>query len=357
VIQGGSALGTAGLIDLGATTLPSQVTVHIIGAHAGDGLMALGVGDLTGDSVNDLVLGAPGDTTNGTGAGAIYIVQGGSLSGDIDLASPPNGVVVYRILGAAAGDGLGIRAAIGDLNGDGFADILAGCPNSAPGGRTRSGAAFAKFGHITTNLDFSQAVGSATGPSAKWLGKTNFDGLGISTAIGNVTGTSKSEAVLGAYQYEKSGTQVGAITIWSNVTSGTTYDLSGSAVPTSAILGADANDDCGTSLELGEINKDGLLDIAFGCSLADGPTNARATAGEVDVVLGQPTLSATYDLSILKSQFVIYGPSAGGATARHVPSLSVGDLDGDGFADVCTGTYLGGGTSKPGRVDCVSSPY
>src|SRR5581483_9927767 len=161
--------------------------------NANDQITALAIADFTHDGTNDLLLGAPGDSTNGSGAGAMYIVSGGSaLTGEIDLAAPPGGLVIYRVLGEAAGDFFGAagRAVGGDLNGDGFVDLLAGSVGSSPGGRTRAGSAWAKFGPFATNVDFSQAVGSAVGPSVVWRGRNSFDDLGSAVGIGNVTGTS-----------------------------------------------------------------------------------------------------------------------------------------------------------------------
>ena len=136
---------------------------------------------------------------------------GASLSGDVDLAgSPPAGVTVTTITGAAA-TALGSAVAVGDLNGDGSPDLLAGTALAAPGGKLRAGAAYARFGPITSNLDFGQAVGSGSGPSAVWLGQNRTDGLGIAVAIGNVTGTTQGEAVIGGLQIQRTGGVQGGV--------------------------------------------------------------------------------------------------------------------------------------------------
>jgi hypothetical protein len=111
-------------------------------------------------------------------------------------------------------------------------------------------------------------------------------------------------------------------------------------------------------MALGNFNNDGFQDIAFGCSAADGPTNAKASSGEVDVVLGNAALPATYDMAVRRSNFVVYGADVGGFLGRHPSSIAVADMDGNGKADLCVGAYLGfAGSARAGRIDCLLSPF
>jgi len=351
VLTGGPSLISAGLIDL--RTTPTQQKAHIIGATAGASIAAVGIGDLTGDGQPDLLVAAGG------GAGKIYIIPGGSgLTGEIDLSAPP--ASVKTIVGGTPTDNIGGIVAIGDVNNDTKPDLLVGAALSAPGGRTRAGAAYLRLGPITTNVDFSQAVSavSTTGPSAKWLGKNNTDQLGQTVAIGNVTGSAVNEVLIGGIQYQRSaGVQSGGVHVWAGVTAGTTYDESAGATPTTTIMGADPHDDCGTALALGDMNHDGFQDIILACSAASGPGNTRTKSGEVNVIFGATSLPATFDLLTTRSRLILYGEAANDLLGRAPTSLSAADIDGDNLADFCAGTTLGGGSIHPGRIDCVMSTF
>lgn len=350
VLTGSGSL--SGLVDLELTPFPSAVGAHVTG-QAGDRLQALGVANLVGgDSVPDLLLGAPG--RNGF-TGALIILRG-PISGEVDLLSPPAGTVT--IVGATS-EQLGFRAAIGDLNNDGAADILAGCPTSTFSGRTDAGSAYAAFGPFSTDRDFSLAAGSPGGPSVVWRGEASFDRLGIAVAIGNVTGDATNEALIGAIQLHKNVAvptdQYGGVTVWSSPTG--TYDLASNAA-TVEIQGPDLNDDCGTALAAGKVAGGSYDDIVFACSAADGAANNITAAGELHVIRGRATFPAVWDMATRRSSFVIYGSDQSGAMGRNYSNLALGDLDTDGFADVCIGSFNGfQGSVKTGRLDCYTSPY
>jgi hypothetical protein len=97
---------------------------------------ALATGDVDGDGLEDLAIGAPG---HDDGRGAVFILFAGSQPGSSELVDAAGAI----LLGAAGGDRLGASIAIADVNGDGHADVVAG----APGAEGGAGAAFVVFGH------------------------------------------------------------------------------------------------------------------------------------------------------------------------------------------------------------------
>jgi len=124
---------------------------ELLGVAGGDrtGAAAAPAGDLNGDGIDDLVVGAPGASANGPESGSAFVLFGGS---DVNLGfsglflSGLNGERGFRIDGAASGDRFGSSvAAVGDLNGDGFDDLVVGAPERDASGND-SGSAYVIFG-------------------------------------------------------------------------------------------------------------------------------------------------------------------------------------------------------------------
>jgi cysteine-rich repeat protein len=350
VIRGGTALATAGLIDLAASPASPLLVATIIGAVAGDGLILLGAGsDLTGDGVSDLVIGAPGNDTGGSGAGAVYVVAGGTaLTGNVDLAAP-GAVSVFAITGADASDGMGRVAAIGNIGSTASADLLIGIPNRTTANGSSSGAAFAFFGPITSNLTLAEA-------SVSWLGAGANDKFGAAVAIGNVGGTSDADAIIGATQQRRAGLQTGAVDVWTGpLASATGLQVSSANM---VVLGLLAGDTMGTALTVGDMNNDGIGDIAIGVGAGDGVSGGRVNAGEAYVVTGRATLPATYDLTVRDPAIIFYGAVANDRLGTHPNNIALVDIDADNRADLCVGSFRGGtgAVSNPGRIDCIASP-
>jgi hypothetical protein len=151
-------------------------------------------GNLGGDALADLLVGAPLSDLNGMDAGAVYLVFGNEgldeLAGtELDLAALPGcttppelcGVV---LLGEAPGDLAGTAVAFGgDLNHDGHDDLLIGAPGASPDGETGAGKVYLIYGPVTPGTIDLATVGSPDPPTTPGLvlyGETAGDRAGES---------------------------------------------------------------------------------------------------------------------------------------------------------------------------------
>ncbi|MBC8120710.1 MAG: FG-GAP repeat protein, partial [Gemmatimonadaceae bacterium] len=123
----------------------------IDGAAGGDrtGESVSGAGDVNGDGIPDLLVGADGATPQGrNGAGRAYVVFGKADTTTVDLANLGNGG--FAIDGAAGGDNAGFSVSgAGDVNGDGLPDLLVGAVSANLRGRNAAGRAYVVFGKRT----------------------------------------------------------------------------------------------------------------------------------------------------------------------------------------------------------------
>src|SRR5262245_23390715 len=141
------------LIDVAAGT--GGFVIH--GEEAGDrsGVSVSSAGDLNGDGFADLIIGAflaDGPSNGRPDAGDSYVVfgQASGFGAPIDLADVAAGTGGFVIHGQDAGDHSGVSvSSAGDLNGDGFADLVIGAyrgdgPSNA---RNYAGDSYVVFGH------------------------------------------------------------------------------------------------------------------------------------------------------------------------------------------------------------------
>ena len=122
------------------------------------------------------------------------------------------------------------------------------------------------------------------------------------------------------------------------------------------IFGMDAHDllsFCGAD----DVDGDGIGDIVLGTSFGDGPGNARETAGEAYVISGSSALAATIDLAHGGQDIVLFGAEAGD---RLGSSVAVGDVDGDGTAELILAATQADGADNArrdaGEVYVVTGP-
>jgi RTX calcium-binding nonapeptide repeat (4 copies)/FG-GAP repeat len=247
----------------------------------------------------------------------------------------------FRIDGIDARDyaGFGIAAA-GDINGDGFGDIVVGAPFADGGGEPDVGESyvvFGKSGGFAASLDLASLDG-ANGFRLDGVGR--FDRAGVSvSASGDVNGDGIGDFLVGAYG---ANTSAGATYVVFGKTSGFAADLDLAALDGTdgfRIDGVDADDHSGYSVSAaGDVNGDGFGDIVIGAYTAD--TAGGADAGESYVVFGKASgFGAAFGLSALDGSngFRIDGLDTFGNLGRAVSGA--GDVNGDGFGDIIVGAH------------------
>jgi len=338
-IYGGPEL--AGTIDVAAGDQDLTIIGERAGAYWG---IALASGDVNGDSIADIILGASsadGPDSRRTNAGAAAVLLGSrDLPAIIDLAADRADLVIH---GARAGNHLPNRIAAADLNGDGRDEIILGAPQAGPGNpaRERAGEAY-----VVDAARAGDAVDLASAPAARLLGASRADGFGFVVAGGDLDGDGLEDAVVAARDADGPGdgrNNAGDVYVFRGGASAasTTITIDLAAKPAAAVIyGADLNDSLGFSLATGDFSGDGGQDLLVGAPLADSCEDARPDGGEVYVIAGGRVQGSAVDLAEGGYDFQVLGAEAGDELGF---SLAAGDFNGDGKDDILAGAILADG--------------
>lgn len=293
-------------IIYGSTSTPANIMLNSLqstagvmiagGAAAGNfaGVSIDAVGDFNKDGVVDVLVGAYQYTpvisgTTKTHAGAAYLLFGSSTftSRDPDLANFVSGPEGVRFLGAVEGDRLGQAVSgAGDVNGDGYADILIGAYTSLPGGKI-----YVVFGTetpYTSDVDMLAFNGGIAGYTV--LGSSTIQQIGYSLSrAGDVNQDGLDDLLCTSYfSGAAAGGQV-SILFGSSVSPAANVDFSG-PVTAYSFTGTSASR-LGSRVAGGfDVNNDGIPDIMLGAPFATvipaAGGDQRGNAGAVYVVMG-----------------------------------------------------------------------
>lgn len=270
-----------------------------------------GAGDVNNDGFDDLIVGLRGRVSATFGAGSVRVYSGAT------------GGLLHTFIGEADNDSFGFSVSgAGDVNNDGFADLIIGTPLNDAGGK-RAGRAYVYSG-ASGDLLYTftgEAAGDDFGFCVSGAGDVNNDGF--------------ADLIVGAYLTDSVASDAGSAYVYSGATGQLLYKFDGNST----------QEGFGRSVSgAGDVNGDGFADVIVGA-----PFNGAGgfLAGRVFVYSG--ATGAQLFAPVGEPGFDFYAFSVSGA----------GDVNGDGFDDVIVGAsqkQTSAADTSAGRVYVYSGP-
>lgn len=336
IVLGRAGGGTVDLLD------PSR-SFRVTGAAGtaeGAGNAVASAGDFNRDGIDDVVIGARYYDAGGN-YGRAYVLYGTRTPANVDLGAL--GTAGIRIDGPGRDSfsqfGNSVASA-GDVNHDGFGDVIVGSPGDKPYGRSLAGSAYVLYGRASNT-----AINLRAGIGANGIeigGATAVDAAGQSVGdAGDFNGDGLEDLFVGAHQYDRCGTAACK-------NSGAAYIVYGTASPANVDLlnlgarglrmdGASAPSNYAytgySAAPAGDVNGDGKADVIVGAFGAG--NNNRVYSGSAYVVFGRAATGNIDFASFGANGFRIDGASPGAVAGWAV--AGVHDVNGDGADDVMVG--------------------
>ena len=312
----GESAGRAYLLDVNNSAFSTLEAGQVFAQF---GTSVAGAGDVNGDGFSDVIVGSNLHDNGQDNEGRAFVYYGGATG----PAASPSWTAESNQAFAEFGYSV---ASAGDVNGDGFSDVIVGA-YGYDNGQDDEGRAFVYHGSA-----------AGLGASPAWRAESNQASSGFGYAVasaGDVNRDGFSDVIVGAYLFDNGQNNEGRVFVYHGSATGLANSPSWTAESNQAIA------DFGIAVATaGDVNGDGYSDVIVGAPSFD---NGQDGEGRALVYLGSSTgLGAapawTAEANLLNAQF---GYAVGTA----------GDVNGDGYSDVIVGVpYYGNGQSDEGRA-------
>ncbi|MGQ0485482.1 MAG: hypothetical protein ACT4SY_09050 [Hyphomicrobiales bacterium] len=354
----GKTASFAAAINLSSLNGSTGFRLDGVAAEDVSGLSVATAGDVNGDGFADVIIGAPRADPHDLTSGSSYVVFGkaAGFAAAIDLSSL-NGTNGFRLDGVATYDYSGFSvASAGDVNGDGFADVIIGAP-VAP--HSNSGSSYVVFGKVSgfTSVIELSSLNGTNGYRVDGVHAYDRSGFSVASA-GDVNGDGFADLIVGAQTADPHGTYSGSSYVVFGKASGfaAAIELSSLNGTNGFRLDGNDNDRSGFSVaSAGDVNGDGFADLIIGAPHGS-PNLIVGWAGKSYAVFGRPPNSARTRTGSAASQYI-----SGGNFADRLSGLGGNDiLEGRGAGDSLNGGF-GNDTASyahagPGLTASLAAP-
>ena len=398
LVTASSLLG-GGVFSMGGNLVDSFATFTGTGTGDEAGLVVASAGDVDGDEIADLLISSPKNDDAAMDAGKVYLFSGGAIrQGDSFLLSDAD----HSFEGSEESSFMGMSVATaGDVDGDGFADLLMATPYEEEDGPFMGkawlltagvmdeegfsldthalswygdssfeslGASVATAGDVDGDGLSDSLVGAPAGagnPGRAWLflganlinlpglhqadaifeGESNGDAAGSTLmSAGDVDGDGLSDILIGAPKNREGGYEAGKVYVVTGSSVGLSREIS-LADATWGFAGEGSDDHAGSSLAVAQdMDGDGRSDVVIG---APGNSDGGSGAGKV-YVIGSSSLEEAGHVSLADNPLVFQGAGAYDALGTSLTSM---DIDLDGISDLLIGAPYANSASEDGGAD------
>jgi hypothetical protein len=282
------------------------------------------------DNKKEIIVGAKSDDDGNTNSGAVYIL-------DMDIPYNELATNIHKISATEggftghldAGDQFVNVCPVGDINGDGYSDIVVGAPMDDDGG-TDKGAVWILFLDSNRTVKDYQKISSTQGGFTGYLNDDKFGNW--VTSIGDLDKDGVEDIAVGAYYDDDGGVNSGAVWILFLNNNGTFKSYQKISSTQGGLVGLTSNRFFGTSISnLGDLDGDGTIDIAVGAPMYD--NDGGLYRGSVWILFLNPD-------GTVKSNKIISQTQGGFDHLLddndHFGRIvtNIGDINGDGIPDI-----------------------